>query len=207
MDQGETEDRQSGPLLAPRSGHDSGQGFPHGLSGGISLVRGGPPVKLCSGSWSLLQSKTRRYHITLFLLPIYFSVLFLLSLCIGISHFSRTLALKPCLSCCLGLCTKTRPSPVPGAVVSAGVNKYINWASLVLSGKASACQRRRHGFNLWVGVIPWRRKWQPSQVFLPGKSHGQRSLAGYSPWGHNESDVTWQLNKKCVTMKASPATQ
>ena len=34
--------------------------------------------------------------------------------------------------------------------------------------------------------MPWRRKWQPTQVSLPGKSHGQRSLAGYSPWGHKE---------------------
>ena len=39
------------------------------------------------------------------------------------------------------------------------------------------------GFDLWVGKIPWRRKWQPTPVFLPGKSYGQRSLAGYSPWG------------------------
>ena len=35
-----------------------------------------------------------------------------------------------------------------------------------------------------VGKIPWRRKWQPTPVFLPGESHGQRNLAGYSPWGH-----------------------
>ena len=44
------------------------------------------------------------------------------------------------------------------------------------SGKESACQCRRckrQGFNLWVGNIPWRRKWQPMPVFLPGKSHGQ----------------------------------
>ena len=52
-----------------------------------------------------------------------------------------------------------------------------------LSGKESTCQYRRHRFNLWVGKIPWRRKWQPIPVFLPGKSHGHRSLAGYSPWG------------------------
>ena len=39
------------------------------------------------------------------------------------------------------------------------------------------------GFNLWVGKIPWRRKWQPTPVFLLGKSHGQRSLACYSRWG------------------------
>ena len=40
------------------------------------------------------------------------------------------------------------------------------------------------GFDPWVGKIPWRRKWQPSPVFLPGKSHRERSLVGYSPWGH-----------------------
>ena len=42
----------------------------------------------------------------------------------------------------------------------------------------------------WVGKIPWRRKWQPTPVFVPGESHGQRSLAGYSPWGRTESDRT-----------------
>ena len=42
----------------------------------------------------------------------------------------------------------------------------------------------------WVGKIPRRRKWQPTPVFLPGRSHGQRSLPGYSPWGHKESDTT-----------------
>ena len=52
------------------------------------------------------------------------------------------------------------------------------------SSKESACQCRRPGFYPWVGKIPWRRKWQPTSVFLPGKSHGQRSFAGYSPWGH-----------------------
>ena len=54
------------------------------------------------------------------------------------------------------------------------------------SGKESACQCRwykRPGIHPWVGKIPWRRKWQPTPAFLPGKSHGQRSLVGYSPWG------------------------
>ena len=45
----------------------------------------------------------------------------------------------------------------------------------------------------WVGKIPWRRKWQPTPVFLPGESHGQRSLVGYSPWGGKELDMTEQL--------------
>ena len=46
----------------------------------------------------------------------------------------------------------------------------------------------------WVGKIPWRRKWQLTPVFLPGKYHGQRNLAGYSPWGCKESDRNEQLN-------------
>ena len=48
-------------------------------------------------------------------------------------------------------------------------------------------------FDPWIRKIPWRRKWLPSPVFLPGKFHGQRSLAGYSPWGRRESDMTEQL--------------
>jgi len=46
---------------------------------------------------------------------------------------------------------------------------------------------------LWVGKILWRRKWQHNPVFLPGESHGQRNLVGYSPWGHKESDITERL--------------
>ena len=62
-----------------------------------------------------------------------------------------------------------------------------------LGGKESTCQCKRCRFNPWVRKIPWRKKWQPTPVFLPGKSHGQRSLAGYSPWGCKESDMTYQL--------------
>ena len=67
--------------------------------------------------------------------------------------------------------------------------------------KEPACQHRRHKrcrFSPWVGKIPWRRKWQPSLVFLPGKSHGQRSLAGYSPWGCKESDMTEVTWHTCI---------
>ena len=53
-------------------------------------------------------------------------------------------------------------------------------------------QCRRPGFNPWVGKIPWSRKWQPTPVFSPGESHGWRSLACYSPWGHKMSDTTEQ---------------
>ena len=58
--------------------------------------------------------------------------------------------------------------------------------------KESACQcrrRRRHGFDPWVRKVPRRRKWQPTPVFLPGESHGQRSLVGYSPCGYKELNM------------------
>ena len=72
------------------------------------------------------------------------------------------------------------------------------WASqvvLVVKAPPAKCRRcMRYGFDPWVGKIPWRRAWQPTLVFLPGESHGQRSQAGYSPWGHKESDTTEQVS-------------
>ena len=61
------------------------------------------------------------------------------------------------------------------------------------SGKEPACQCRRckrGEFNPWVGKIPCRRAWQPTPVFLPGESHGQRSLAGYRSQGLKELGIT-----------------
>ena len=55
-------------------------------------------------------------------------------------------------------------------------------------------QETRCGFDPWVWKIPQRRKWQPTPVLLPGESHGQRSLVGYSPWGRKESDTLKWLN-------------
>ena len=72
------------------------------------------------------------------------------------------------------------------------------WASQLASGKESTCQfsiHKRHTFDPWVRKIPWRRKWQTAPVFLPGKFHGQRRLVGYSPWGHEESDMAKKLSK------------
>ena len=54
----------------------------------------------------------------------------------------------------------------------------------------SACNSGEPGFNPCVGKIPWRREWQPTPVFLPGESHGQRSLAGCSSHGGKELDTT-----------------
>ena len=60
------------------------------------------------------------------------------------------------------------------------------------SGKNSTCQCMRcksHSFYPWVGKVPWRRKWQPTPMFLPEKAHEQRSLAGYSAKGYKERDT------------------
>jgi len=59
-----------------------------------------------------------------------------------------------------------------------------------LSRQKSACSAGNMVFDPWVGKIPWRRKWQHTPVVLSGKSHGQRSLMGYSPWDPKESDTT-----------------
>ena len=63
-------------------------------------------------------------------------------------------------------------------------------AQEVKNPPASAGDIKRLGFDPWVGKISWRRKWQLTPVFLPGESHGQRSLAGYSSWGRRELDMT-----------------
>ena len=69
----------------------------------------------------------------------------------------------------------------------------LGFASFSGCGKESTylCRRlRRCGFNPWVGMISWRSEWHPTPGFLPGESQGQRSLAGYSPWGRVEWDIT-----------------
>ena len=73
------------------------------------------------------------------------------------------------------------------------------------SGQESTCQcrrRQRREFNPWVRKIPWRRKWQPTPVFLHEKSHGQRSLVGYSPWGRKELDTTVHTCMLCELRQA-----
>ena len=68
------------------------------------------------------------------------------------------------------------------------------------------CRRhRRQRIDPWVRKVPWRRKWQPTLVFLPGESHGQRRLVGSSPWGRKESNVTEWLNTHQQRVDASDA--
>ena len=70
----------------------------------------------------------------------------------------------------------------------------IYWLPRGLIWQSICLQCWRPGFHPWVGKIPCRRKWQPTPVPLPGKSHGQRSLVGYSPWGCKELDTPEQIH-------------
>ena len=89
--------------------------------------------------------------------------------------------------------------PLPHGVIFFFFSSFIYWYLVILidlrglpqwfSSKESTSQRRRREFNPWVWKIPWRRKWQSTPVFLPGKSHGQRSFVGYSPLDR-KSDMT-----------------
>ena len=83
------------------------------------------------------------------------------------------------------------------------VNFHVT-LKMVKNLPANARRHRRPGFNPWVRKIPWRRAWQPTPIFLPEESHGQRSLEDCSPWDHrvkhNWSDLTRKHNTgKCGT--------
>ena len=65
---------------------------------------------------------------------------------------------------------------------------------MVMNPPGNAGDTKRQGLDPWVRKIPGKKKWQPTPVFLPGKIQGQRSLAGYSPWGYKELGTTEQLS-------------
>ena len=66
----------------------------------------------------------------------------------------------------------------------------MKWVSFVAQLVKNPLKCGRPGFDPWVGKIPWRREWLPTPVFLPREFNRQRSLAGYTPWGHKELDMT-----------------
>ena len=72
--------------------------------------------------------------------------------------------------------------------------KSIKAANLVARMVKNLPAMQEPGFHPGVGKISWRREWHPTPVLLPGKSHGQRSLVGYSPWGCEELDTTKRLH-------------
>ena len=85
---------------------------------------------------------------------------------------------------------------ITGGVYFSNTHGLPRW----LSGEIFAWQCGRWGsckFEPWIGQIPWRRKWQPTPVFLPGKFHGQRNLVGSSPWGHRVQH-DWAAEQLCT---------
>ena len=87
------------------------------------------------------------------------------------------------------------------------IDPHKTQSSLVAQMIKICQQSRSHrgpGFDPWVGKTPWRREWQPTPVFLPREFHGQRGLAGYSPWDHKESDMTEQLSLHFTSSHKTP---
>ena len=72
--------------------------------------------------------------------------------------------------------------------------------ALVMKNPLAKTEDMRQEFDPWVAKIPWRKAWQPSPVFLPGEHHGQRSLVGFSPRGHKESDTTGHLTLSTLSL-------
>ena len=120
----------------------------------------------------------------------------------SLANFLRLCSLIwKCITCESFVLGQLHSIPVPTCAMAqnvASLHWLLTFATLTglpgwrrrHSGKEPTCQCRRRRFNYWVRRIPWRWKWQLTPVFLPGKSHGQRSLAGSSPWscervGHN----------------------
>ena len=74
-----------------------------------------------------------------------------------------------------------------------GYPLQYSWVFLVAQTVKNLSAMRETWFDPWVQKIPWRREWQSTPVFLPGKPHGQRSLTGYSLWDGKESETIEQL--------------
>ena len=89
-----------------------------------------------------------------------------------------------------------RMDPEPESMFVSGFSLVVQ----MVKDLPAVQRHRRCRFSPWVGKIPWRREWQPTPVLLPGESYGQRSLAGYSPWGCKQSDTTERLTLSLISI-------
>ena len=97
-------------------------------------------------------------------------------------------------SCVLGINIRFFLSSPTWSFLKFSFLTEVYQVALVVQNTPCRCRHcKKNRFSLWAGKIPRSRKWQPIPIFLPEKFHGLRSLAGYSPWGHKESDTTEQL--------------
>ena len=79
---------------------------------------------------------------------------------------------------------------ITGQSLSSWILELFTQVALVVKNLCQCRRQKRYRFAPWVWKILWRKKWQPTPAFLPRKSHRQRNLAGYNPWGHKEVDRT-----------------
>ena len=111
--------------------------------------------------------------------------------CVCVCTHLACLCVCPTLSTYLD-CSKPPPQPSSFFLI---IKLYTLGGFPDGSGGLSIClQYRRPGFDPWVRKIPWRKAWQPTPVFLPGESQGQKRLSGYSPWGQKVSYTSEQLS-------------
>ena len=100
------------------------------------------------------------------------------------SAFSRCVT----KNCCIQKCTKITEE-LRNTSITYGLASQAPQASLVIKNPPANAGDIRGKFHPWVRKIPWRREWQPIPLFLPGESHGQTSLVGYSPRGRKELEM------------------
>ena len=108
--------------------------------------------------------------------------------------------------CFWGVIAPSHPCPLSDIRKGEGSgtweNPYPMWKEGFLGGSVVK-NLPANIFDPRVGKIPWRMKWQPTPVFLPGKSQGQRSLAGYSPWIHSQTRLDFATEQTCEKCKSS----
>ena len=111
-----------------------------------------------------------------------------------LSNYWPWFLIRPTRHGVMGQCSGSQTWPVHlhCGILAFTLSSPCSWASQVVSGKESPCQCKGCRLNPSVRKVPWRRKWQPTPVFLPGKSHGQRNLVGYNPWGHQRVGHDWE---------------
>ena len=101
---------------------------------------------------------------------------------------------RVCISCvsCIGRRILYRWATREAHGIYVAQRGLLRWPGVKNPPANAGDRHKRHGFNPWVGKVPWKMEWQPTPVFLPGEFHGQKSLVRYSPWGHKDTDmITW----------------
>ena len=113
--------------------------------------------------------------------------------CLHFLNWSIYLYLFANFQCCIEITLSTTLNKIY-PIFKFLITMNRKWASLVAQKVKNLPVMWEIWVDPWFGKITWRRKWKPTPVFLPGEFREQKSLVGYSPWGHEESDMTEHLH-------------